>query len=72
MMIEKLKDFVLCFRCLKNWRFVSSSIVLVYDNDNIEKHTIKFIDFGRAKRYENEGYDMETCLGIENLIYFLL
>lgn len=60
-MISKLKDLLLSLRCLEGWKFSSSSILFIYDFENKKNNTVKFIDFGRARREENLRYDSETC-----------
>ena len=62
----------MALRSLPDWKFVSSSVVFLYDFEDVSRCDLKFIDFGRARRTGKEEFDDETCEGVENMIRFLM
>ena len=63
-MIERLKRFAMALRALDGWKFVSSSVVFVYDFEDLSHFDVRLIDFGRARIAGIEGHDEETSSGV--------
>jgi hypothetical protein len=59
----------MALRAARGWKFVSTSICLVYDSRETRKTRVQYIDFARSKLHElDESYDVDTSSGIEYVI----
>lgn len=56
-----------------NWRFWSSSILLIYDGNEIEgsNSNVKLIDYAHTETEGYSDYDENLLFGLDNLITYL-
>jgi hypothetical protein len=62
MMIFKLEQVLKVFRTIQGYRFISTSLCLIYDNCN-HQNDLRLIDFGRLMMEEPTFVDQESILG---------
>jgi hypothetical protein len=50
--LGQLQSLVLAIRSSTDWRLWSTSMCIIYDSDSPAKVRLRYIDFGRARKYE--------------------
>lgn len=70
-MRDKLQELILSFKALRGYRFISSSVCLIYDARRTGNASVKLLDFGRVVWCEPEFVDEDSLSGLINLHRFL-
>jgi hypothetical protein len=52
--VEELQELVFAIRAVRGWKFVSSSVCMIYDSADEMRAGVRYIDFARAKINEME------------------
>jgi hypothetical protein len=70
-LINKLQCLLRVFQEVRGYRFISSSICLLYDVCQPQLADLRLIDFGRAIQESGEFKDDESLVGMQNILKML-
>lgn len=68
---DKLQDLILSFKALRGYKFISSSLCIIYDAKNPLVSDIKLLDFGRVAHCSSNYVDEDSLSGLINIHRFL-
>lgn len=70
-LINKLQSLLRVFQEVRGYRFISSSVCLLYDVCQPQLADLRLIDFGRAIQESEEFKDNESLAGMQNILKML-